>query len=631
MQLSLIRFFPNDGVVPRPSKSGKYILCLYFNGCFRKIVIDDLLPSSSTGRYLYTVDKNDSNRLLPALIEKAYLKVRGGYDFPGSNSGTDLWTLTGWIPEQIFLHSDDVSPDELWRRVFGAFNYGDVLLTVGTGALTEQEEKELGLVSSHDYAILDMKENNGRREFLVKNPWASGMHRRRTVQGTKHNLLSAEKFWIDCDKIFPNFENMYLNWNPTLFAHREDIHFTWDTSLEKHSPSFFAGNPQFSISSEKGGPVWLLLSRHFKTGDYEHIDGKGSIEPGYISIYVFTKTRGNGVFLSRDSWRHGPYVDSPNTLMRFEMPPKTTYTVIAAEQSLPRTSHNFSLSGFSTGPIHVAPAMNKFIYQKQLHASWTKDTAGGNTDSARYDSNPQFVVQVTEPSDFAILLDCDHPEFAIHVKLVWSSGKRVSVIKTRDIITDSGDYERGCALAKASNVGPGAYTIVCSTFAPDQTGSFTLRIYTTKPCNARILPQEGAGRLRINPEIGIFPPGMDRIITPLGVTRLTRLKIIARNKGSKTGTRAAPPSPILMSVEHGKGPYRRILAVSGDGSYDDTVTGVRIEDIDLQPGYENTGGLWLVVQRIGGPSGQVEDRIEVEILAEERVEVGQWTISDVEL
>lgn len=88
---------------PMISKSGKYIFRMHFNGCFRQVVVDDRLPVSRNNRTLFVVDRKNPNLLWPALLEKAYLKVRGGYDFPGSNSGTDLWVITGWIPEQLFL------------------------------------------------------------------------------------------------------------------------------------------------------------------------------------------------------------------------------------------------------------------------------------------------------------------------------------------------------------------------------------------------------------------------------------------------------------------------------------------------------------------------------------------------
>ena len=97
--------YPLDGTFKKstPSPNGKYVLRLNFNGCFRRVVIDDRLPASKSARCLHVLDRRNPQLLWPALVEKAYMKVRGGYDFPGSNSGTDLWVLTGWIPEQIFL------------------------------------------------------------------------------------------------------------------------------------------------------------------------------------------------------------------------------------------------------------------------------------------------------------------------------------------------------------------------------------------------------------------------------------------------------------------------------------------------------------------------------------------------
>ncbi|EHK98070.1 putative Calpain-like protease palB/RIM13 [Glarea lozoyensis 74030] len=36
------------------------------------------------------------------------------------------------------------------------------------------------------------------------------------------------------------------------------------------------------------------------------------------------------------------------------------------------------------------------------------------------------------------------------------------------------------------------------------------------------------------------------------------------------------------------------------------------------------GGLWVVVERLGGRAGA--DRVEVEVLSDERVEVGAWGV-----
>lgn len=287
-------------------------------------MIDDYLPKS-THRALHVVCRSNPQLIWPALVEKAYLKVMGGYDFPGSNSGTDLLALTGWIPEHVFLQSD-IDPSSLWRRIHKAWGYGDILITLGTGIMAHHEEEELGLASEHDYAVLDLKEIDGRRLMLIKNPWSEGAVWRggldhldsdseEDVDTTDNNKEPEEwtewdesmalpaptgpgQFWMDLGHICRYFANMYLNWNPGLFRFRFDHHFTWDLQENsgKMCKASFSRNPQFSIvnpSRVKSATVWLLLQRHLHGEPMP----PGCPRAGYISLYVFEKD-GKKAYLS---------------------------------------------------------------------------------------------------------------------------------------------------------------------------------------------------------------------------------------------------------------------------------------------------------------------------------------------
>ncbi|KAF2144597.1 uncharacterized protein K452DRAFT_356752 [Aplosporella prunicola CBS 121167] len=291
---SFIWPFDDEKMAPKISDNGKYILRLNFNGCWRKVVIDDRLPVSKSSRMLHVIDRKNPALLWPVLLEKAYLKVRGGYDFPGSSSCTDLWMLIGWLPEQIFLQDEEVVSDEVWTRLFSAFGFGDLLMTVGTGNMSNRVEKELGLEGQHDYAVLNMREVDGEKQLLLKNPWAEGKGWRgvrkesfATENATPPPNLSASKssdgtfpflprssqdpdhlepgtFWINLEHVFQHFESIYVNWNPALFKYRQDIHFSWDLASLPSIPTCFINNPQFSLSTTDDTPIWLLLSRHFK-------------------------------------------------------------------------------------------------------------------------------------------------------------------------------------------------------------------------------------------------------------------------------------------------------------------------------------------------------------------------------
>eukprot|EP00980_Cylindrotheca_fusiformis_P004080 scaffold880_cov132-Cylindrotheca_fusiformis.AAC.76 len=176
--------------VPLYNPSGKYIVKLWLNGVARQVVVDDRLPIDIHGRLLCSDTKTSNHRLelWVSIIEKAYMKLCGGYDFPGSNSGVDLFSLTGWIPERIFFAKDlnkvrdfETEPERAWDRLYSANSFGDCLITVSTTRdLDESQAERLGLITGHAYAVLDVIETREGTRLLqcnlsieqMKNPWA---------------------------------------------------------------------------------------------------------------------------------------------------------------------------------------------------------------------------------------------------------------------------------------------------------------------------------------------------------------------------------------------------------------------------------------------------------------------------
>lgn len=141
---------------------GKYMIKLHINGVSRKVIIDDNLPMNRHGQLLCSYSSN-KNEFWVSLLEKAYMKVMGGYDFPGSNSNIDLHALTGWIPERIAIRPNDptFNKDSLFGTLEGRLSKGDVLLTVATGELSDEQAERTGLVPTHAYAVMNIKTVDG--------------------------------------------------------------------------------------------------------------------------------------------------------------------------------------------------------------------------------------------------------------------------------------------------------------------------------------------------------------------------------------------------------------------------------------------------------------------------------------
>lgn len=547
------------------------------------------------------------------------------------------------------IDREDLDIDTMWQRIKTAHDHEDVVVTLGTGRISAEEEDVLGLIGEHDYAVMDLDVVGDSRRLLVKNPWCNGPVWRGSVSQTAtlssnskagtHSIEhppgvsqpTAGSFWMPLEDVVQHFESMYLNWSPSLFAYRQDHHFTWRVSCARFASSLVR-NPQYSVYCTQSGTIWILVSRHFVDAELEiartRTDSMAAVsrQLGFLSILVFDND-GHRVQVGDGEMYRGPYVDSPQTLARLDASPGKHYTVVLDQHEFPLPDYTLTLSIFSHHPLDVGEAKDAMAYSKEIEGTWNRRTAGGNPACTTYYTNPQFKLSLPRPGPLSILLSTDNQDLHVRIDIVWAGGERVRSLRARDIVGSSGEYRRGCAVANVSSVDAGEYTVVCSTFDAGQQAGFALRVSSMTSVTLAPVLSDAAGRLRKALTPFKLSDGEETRRAKLSVSWLTRMNVTARSvaePGLGRGGRLSSTLMVRLSVVHGWDPERAITAVSGDGEYQELKSAVQTPELDMEPARIHDEGMWLVVEIMG--THQTGECIELELQSDAPVQVGQWEI-----
>lgn len=488
--------YPQKNGYPVYNPHGKYMVQLYVNGIKRKVVIDDYLPVNEGGKLLCSMSKNP-NEFWISLIEKAYMKVMGGYDFPGSSSNIDMYALTGWIPERSPLKSSDpdvhIDNDLVFNKLLSRYHQGHCLITVSTGKLSNEEQERTGLVELHAYAVLDLREIDGIKLLKLKNPWThfewKGNYSDTDTMNWTPNLMktlnynpkSAQNdddgiFWIDYKSLIHFFDVFYINWDPKIFPFIEVVHDSWDAGSGPVKDLYTVSqNPQYTLevsADHETTSIWILLSRHItEISDFEN-------NKEYITVIVYEG--GNKIYLPFDvkPILNGSRINSPHYLAQLLIKGKGVkrYTLVVAQYEKSKTIL-YSLRVFSTAKIKLKKIISQYKFNEKVNGIWS-----GNES----ENKSTFLIVLDDSSDKNnLVFEIKAPkQYHVSIYLYLVSLKRPTHNSFETTSCDK--FRNGYNVLEIKDMPSGTFKIEIKTYIEKQYGPFFLSIQSS--CRFKIKP-----------------------------------------------------------------------------------------------------------------------------------------------
>ena len=312
---------------------------LFLNGVWRSVEIDDYFPINTHGGMICA--NSQKKQLWVPILEKAYLKVHGGYNFQGSISSTDLFAFTSWLPEKIPLKDYDlyifiyiniyiyIYRSKLWKRARDGYKNNDCLITIGTGDI--KNEEEIGLKSNHAYGVFEIIETAGVKLLLVKNPWGNFRWNGRFSTSDSLNWTPELKklchledlakydngiFWIDFQSVSEYFDYMDINWNPALLIYRQSIFDMWKVEEMMKDDFNLSHNPQYIINLKPSMTdtssliiSWIIITKIItSSADKEQ-------ESDFIAMHVFNNKTRTKIRYNENPLRRSVYTNEQHYLL----------------------------------------------------------------------------------------------------------------------------------------------------------------------------------------------------------------------------------------------------------------------------------------------------------------------------
>ncbi|KAF7314374.1 Calpain catalytic domain-containing protein [Mycena kentingensis (nom. inval.)] len=592
---------PSDTIICPVSQSvqGRYDLRLLMNGAWRRvgapyparlslklveIVIDDTLPHNPATDARVCMS-SAGGAIWPSLLEKGYMKLMGGYDFPGSNSGIDLHALIGWIPEHLEIKSPSFERERTWRRILNGFGAGNCVLTLGTGVETGLSWQGISLISSHSYAVIDVREAEDGRTLTVLDS--------RVRPPETEDCRIRHIPWSEIVQIF---DSIYLSWNPRVWARNLSFHGIWkqmNSSDQRSTRNLRVQYQSPGSSPESEDEVWVLLTRHVTntrmTTDFVSLrveleDGlsPGSADLGEQQRRIATK---------------GTYTNNAHVLARTSLPSQSRGLLsVFASYDGPTAEVGFTISVYAPACATITwdERVQTPPFSTKIDGTLTHKNAGGNSSHPTFMVNPQYHLRVHPPktpagtgiarghgqktTDVVLTMQMAR-DIPVNIAVVWSQGERIFDLTQKDLAAGSGAY---------SYVGD--YTIVLSAFEPHQMGSFSLEVESSLAFDLKPIAQEGVGmfdkpmRGTWNAQNAMGSPSFKNYaqnpIFELDVSAPAEVKVRLQL------LRPTPSSAINLTIFPASASRTGSLGqhVVTSGGYDDSLAGVVTPQVKLSPG-----------------------------------------------